>query len=97
MKAVGPFEVPHLDDVERTWGEVFASAGREAAGSTCLHAWASASSSLAEAVSFGEFLARATACGARLPGASPGSRVVFLSHPSVAYYVAACGAFVMAK
>ena len=25
MKAVGPFEVPHLDDVERTWGEVFAS------------------------------------------------------------------------
>ncbi|KAH8070271.1 hypothetical protein JL720_11832 [Aureococcus anophagefferens] len=90
----GPFDEPHLDDVERTWGAVFA-AGAAAPSSkqtACLRAWSSASASVAESLTFGEFWARAVAVGARLGGGHD-DRVVFLSHPSVRYYVAAAGAF----
>ena len=90
----GPFDEPHLDDVERTWGAVFA-AGAAAPSSkqtACLRAWSSASASVAESLTFGEFWARAAGGGARLGGGHD-DRVVFLSHPSVRYYLAAAGAF----
>ena len=75
----GPFDEPHLDDVERTWGTVFA-AGAAAPSSkqtACLRAWSSASASVAESLTFGEFWARAVAVGARLGGGHD-DRVVFL-------------------
>ena len=86
------FEVRHLESVDRTWADIFGSAASAAGEDACLTCWSSAAAAVDEALSFGDFWRRARRCGAALAPA-PGGRVVFLCHPSVAYYVAAAGAF----